>query len=68
MYRIAQNVGGVKLWRISKILHWRKNFGESPTWKIKKKFRPPDASSGPTVKLCADQGANIEKTKPRLPL
>ena len=23
-YRIARSVGGVKLWRISKILHWRK--------------------------------------------
>ena len=34
-------------------------------------FRPPDASGGSAVKLwhiSANQGANIEKTKPRLPL
>ena len=28
-----------------------KYFGESPTWEIKQKFRPPDASGGPGVKL-----------------
>ena len=28
-YRIARNIGGVKLWRISKILHWRKKL-----WRI----------------------------------
>ena len=56
IYRIVRNIGGVKLWRINKILYWRKNFGESPTWKIKQKFkplasRPLDASGGSTVKL-----------------
>ena len=59
-YRIARNVGGVKLWRISKILHWRKKL-----WRITnlEKFRPPGASGGPTVKLwriSANRGANIE--------
>ena len=33
------------------VKHWRKNFGESPTWEIKQKYRPPDASGGPGVKL-----------------
>ena len=28
-YRIAQNVGGIKLWRISKILHWQRKL-----WRI----------------------------------
>ena len=63
LYCIVRNVGGIKLWRISKISHWRKNFGELPTWKIKQKFRPPDASGGPTVKLwqiSTNRGANIE--------
>ena len=49
----------------------KKNFGKSSTWKIKQKFRPPDASGRPKVKLwqiSANRGANIEKTKPRLPL
>ena len=23
-YRVARNVGGVKLWRINEILHWRR--------------------------------------------
>ena len=29
LYRIARNVGGVKLWRINKTLHWRKKL-----WRI----------------------------------
>ena len=28
-YRIARNVGGVKLWRINEILHWRRKL-----WRI----------------------------------
>ena len=42
-YHIAGNVGGVILWRISKILYWQK-IGELPTWEINQKFRSPDAS------------------------
>ena len=44
-----------------------KNLGELPTLKIKQKFRPPDASGGPIVKLW-QISTNIEKIKPRLPL
>ena len=29
MYRIVENFGSGKLWRIAKKTHWRKNFGES---------------------------------------
>ena len=29
VYRIARNVGGVKLWRINEILHWRRKL-----WRI----------------------------------
>ena len=28
-YRIARNIGGVKLWRINEILHWRRKL-----WRI----------------------------------
>ena len=38
-YRIARNVGGAKLWRITN------------HWEIKQKFKLPDASGGPGVKL-----------------
>ena len=40
-----------------------KNFGESPTWVIQQKFRPPDASGGPGVKLWRiEVRQNIETT------
>ena len=41
----------------------KKNFGESPTWEIKQKFRPSDASGGPGVNLWQiEVHHNIETT------
>ena len=42
-----------------------KNYGKSQTCQIKQKFRPPDASGGPGVKLLqisANRGINMETT------
>ena len=41
----------------------KKTLANPPTWKIKQKFRPPDASGGPAVKLwriSTNRDANIE--------
>ena len=65
--RIARNVGGVKLWRISKNIALAKktlaNHQLGRSSRIKQKFRPPNASGGLGVKLWQiEEQQNIKTT------
>ena len=51
LYRIARNVCGVKLWRISKNIALAKKLWRIANLGINQKFRLPDESGGPGVKL-----------------